>query len=134
MKNFKAVITFILSLAATAAFGLSPWAREDLPIKAYMPFCLGFASAWWAWMLWCSYKGDRHANAMLDMGATTFILVVPFLILQSILLDADLSIKKIVTFAALAVIFYGATKLEAKNNADSLSEGEPEGAEEGGDQ
>ena len=130
MKNFKTVIMFILSLAATLAFGLSPWVREDLPVKAYMPFCLGFASAWWVWMLWCSYKGDHHANAMLDMGATTFILVIPFLILQSVMLDVDLSIKKIVTFAALAVIFFGATKLEAKNDAERISKDEMARTEE----
>lgn len=133
MKNFKSVVTFILSLAATVAFGLSPWVREDLPVRTYMPFCLGFASAWWVWMLWCSYKGDRHANAMLDMGATTFVLVIPFLILQSVMLDVDLSIKKIVTFAVLAAIFFGATKLEAKNSAELLSKEECERVEEGKD-
>lgn len=130
MKNFKTAITFILSLAATLAFGLSPWVREDLPVKAYMPFCLGFASAWWVWMLWCSYKGDSHANSMLDMGAATFVLVIPFLILQSVMLDVDLSIKKIVTFAALAVIFFGATKLEAKNDAERISKDEMARTEE----
>ena len=130
MKNFKTAITFILSLAATLAFGLSPWVREDLPVKAYMPFCLGFASAWWVWMLWCSYKGDSHANSMLDMGAATFVLVIPFLILQSVMLDVDLSIKKIVTFAVLAVIFFGATKLEAKNDTERISKDEMARTEE----